>query len=252
MQQQTLLMHATLTQAPQGRNPTASSTCSTHDQVSHASGHCTPRTAVMAQRKRVLISNDDGINAPGLLALVQALVADGLFDVCVCGPADEQVSSCAEELPPSAVLVHLILQTARQWSVARGLHRCCGPSELSAVCCSPAPQALTLVAGLQSAKSHAITLGRPLVSYPIEVPQTAEAYAVRAPLYVLELRYAISADASARMRDLAAHKPAYVRHAGRGNARRLSHAGPQQLTVQGAAAGSLSCLARVRFLSGCI
>ena len=197
-------------------------------------------------------SNDDGLNAPGLLALVQALVADGLFDVCVCGPADEQVSSCAEELPPSAVLVHLLLQTARQWSVARGLHRCCGPSELSAVCCSPAPQALTLVAGLQSAKSHAITLGRPLGSYPIEVPQTAEAYAVRAPLYVLELRYAISADASARMRDLAAHKPAYVRHAGRGNARRLSHAGPQQLTVQGAAAGSLSCLARVRFLSGCI
>jgi len=53
----------------------------------------TQRTAVMAQRKRVLISNDDGINAPGLLALVQALVADGLYDVCVCGPAVEQVSS---------------------------------------------------------------------------------------------------------------------------------------------------------------
>ncbi|KAK9838311.1 hypothetical protein WJX81_003708 [Elliptochloris bilobata] len=70
-------------------------------------------------KKRVLISNDDGINAPGLRALVEALVSDGTCTVCVCGPADEQ-----------------------------------------------------------SAKSHAITLGRPLLSYPISVPDVEEAFAV--------------------------------------------------------------------------
>lgn len=59
-----------------------------------------PLTAVMAQRKRVLISNDDGINAPGLLALVQALVVDGLYDVCVCGPADEQVTNASVAVHP--------------------------------------------------------------------------------------------------------------------------------------------------------
>jgi len=84
----------------------------------------------------------------------------------------------------------------------------CPPCKLSVVCCSLAPQALTQLAGLQSAKSHAITLGRPLVSYPIEVPLTAEAYAVRAPLHMSELRSALSADASTRVHDPAAHKPA--------------------------------------------
>ena len=69
--------------------------------------------------RTVLISNDDGINAPGLRALVAALVADGVCTVCVCGPADEQ-----------------------------------------------------------SAKSHAITLGRPLLAYPIAVPNVDEAIAV--------------------------------------------------------------------------
>ena len=68
----------------------------------------------------MLISNDDGINAPGLRALVAALVADGICTVCVCGPADEQ-----------------------------------------------------------SAKSHAITLGRPLLAFPIAVPNVDEAFAVR-------------------------------------------------------------------------
>jgi len=77
----------------------------------------------------------------------------------------------------------------------------CPPCKLSVVCCSLAPQALTQLAGLQSAKSHAITLGRPLVSYPIEVPLTAEAYAVRAPLHMSELRSALSADASTRVHD---------------------------------------------------
>ena len=81
----------------------------------------------MAQRKRVLISNDDGINAPGLRALVEALVADNSCEVCVCGPADEQ-----------------------------------------------------------SAKSHAITLGRPLQSYPISVPDVAEAYAVRQAIHAAQ------------------------------------------------------------------
>ena len=67
----------------------------------------------------MLVSNDDGINAPGLRALVAALVADGVCTVCVCGPADEQ-----------------------------------------------------------SAKSHAITLGRPLLAFPIAVPNVDEAFAV--------------------------------------------------------------------------
>ncbi len=169
---------------------------------SHIIGHCTHRIAVMAQRKRVLISNDDGINAPGLLALVQALVADGLYDVCVCGPADEQVSSCPSSSPraQSQFTKFCRLLSSEAWcgNRAAALLR-----EPSAVCWSSAPQALTSFAGVQSAKSHAITLGRPLVSYPIEVPQTAEAYAVRVPLHVSQLRTALSAGASTRMHDLA-------------------------------------------------
>lgn len=34
----------------------------------------------------VLITNDDGINAPGLRALVAALIEDGSFNVFICAP----------------------------------------------------------------------------------------------------------------------------------------------------------------------
>jgi len=34
----------------------------------------------------ILITNDDGIDAPGLRALVQSLVAANLFNIQVCAP----------------------------------------------------------------------------------------------------------------------------------------------------------------------
>lgn len=40
--------------------------------------------------KRILVSNDDGINAPGLQALVAELVRQDFCTVCVCGPSGEQ------------------------------------------------------------------------------------------------------------------------------------------------------------------
>lgn len=73
----------------------------------------------LSPRPRILISNDDGINAPGLRALVAALHAGDFCDIAVCGPAGER-----------------------------------------------------------SAQSHAITLRSPMLTFPIEVEGTDEAYAV--------------------------------------------------------------------------
>ena len=44
-------------------------------------------------RLRVLVSNDDGIAAPGILALVAALGASGLCDVYVSAPTVERSAS---------------------------------------------------------------------------------------------------------------------------------------------------------------
>ncbi|KAK7253161.1 hypothetical protein RIF29_37647 [Crotalaria pallida] len=46
----------------------------------------------MEEEKRgtILITNDDGINAPGLQALVQSLVATNLFNLYVCAPDSEK------------------------------------------------------------------------------------------------------------------------------------------------------------------
>lgn len=41
-------------------------------------------------RPRILISNDDGINAPGLRALVAELHVQEFCDILVCGPAGER------------------------------------------------------------------------------------------------------------------------------------------------------------------
>lgn len=40
-----------------------------------------------ARRPRVLVSNDDGIDAPGLRSLVAALAATGEADIYVCSPS---------------------------------------------------------------------------------------------------------------------------------------------------------------------
>ena len=40
-----------------------------------------------ARRPRVLVSNDDGIHAPGLRSLVAALAATGEADIYVCSPS---------------------------------------------------------------------------------------------------------------------------------------------------------------------
>lgn len=39
---------------------------------------------------RVLVSNDDGIDAPGLRALVNALSKEDNIDVFVCAPAEDR------------------------------------------------------------------------------------------------------------------------------------------------------------------
>lgn len=47
-------------------------------------------TNASVARPKVLISNDDGVNAPGLRALVRALAASQICDVYVCAPAGER------------------------------------------------------------------------------------------------------------------------------------------------------------------
>jgi 5'-nucleotidase len=93
---------------------------------------------------RVLVTNDDGIQAPGIRALISALMKEGLFDVglfyakantCVCiacTPNDYQSQTQACK------------------------HACTGTSQV-AVC---APN------GERSAQSHAITLGQHLSCVP--------------------------------------------------------------------------------------
>lgn len=44
----------------------------------------------MTPQPHILISNDDGVNAPGLAALVQTLAACPDLHVSICGPAEEQ------------------------------------------------------------------------------------------------------------------------------------------------------------------
>ncbi|KAK7405901.1 hypothetical protein VNO78_07513 [Psophocarpus tetragonolobus] len=57
------------------------------------------------QRSTILITNDDGIDAPGLRALVHSLVAPNLFNVLVCAPDSEKsaVSHSITWLHPIAV-----------------------------------------------------------------------------------------------------------------------------------------------------
>lgn len=38
----------------------------------------------------MLVSNDDGVGAPGLRALATAIAAAGFCELLVCGPASEQ------------------------------------------------------------------------------------------------------------------------------------------------------------------
>ncbi|KAK9671957.1 hypothetical protein RND81_12G066200 [Saponaria officinalis] len=46
--------------------------------------------ATMASRTTIMVTNDDGINAPGLRALVKLLVSTNLHDVRVCAPDSEK------------------------------------------------------------------------------------------------------------------------------------------------------------------
>ena len=62
---------------------------------------------------RVLVTNDDGVHAPGLLALAAALVADG-HDVFVVAPMEDMSGSGAALGPQSSVgcdVEHLVLPT---------------------------------------------------------------------------------------------------------------------------------------------
>ncbi|OVA18851.1 Survival protein SurE-like phosphatase/nucleotidase [Macleaya cordata] len=51
---------------------------------------------VSSSRPRIMVTNDDGIDAPGLRALVQVLVSTDRYEVQVCAPDSEQsaVSHC--------------------------------------------------------------------------------------------------------------------------------------------------------------
>ena len=59
-----------------------------------ALGSAAPRR----DRASVLVVNDDGIDAPGILALVRALANCGTFDVYVVAP-DAERSACAPARP---------------------------------------------------------------------------------------------------------------------------------------------------------
>ena len=43
-----------------------------------------------SDRPRILVTNDDGIDAPGLRALVQILLSTNLYEVLVCAPDSEK------------------------------------------------------------------------------------------------------------------------------------------------------------------
>ncbi len=47
------------------------------------------------QTIRILLTNDDGIDADGIIAMYDALVASSLFDVVVIAPSEEQSGSSA-------------------------------------------------------------------------------------------------------------------------------------------------------------
>ena len=44
----------------------------------------------MKRRPHVLISNDDGVNAPGLVALAACLREESFCDFSICGPSGER------------------------------------------------------------------------------------------------------------------------------------------------------------------
>ena len=58
----------------------------------HALKQLFSRPSIMAERTRprVLVSNDDGITAPGLQALCTALVKADFCDILVCAPTSER------------------------------------------------------------------------------------------------------------------------------------------------------------------
>ncbi len=59
----------------------------------------------------MLVSNDDGVGAPGLRALATAIAAAGFCELLVCGPASEQsAQSHAITLSRALRCVHFALQ----------------------------------------------------------------------------------------------------------------------------------------------
>lgn len=54
---------------------------------------CETQNTVLMNPTKILVSNDDGIAAPGIIALVSALGSTGLCDVYVSAPAQERSAS---------------------------------------------------------------------------------------------------------------------------------------------------------------
>lgn len=74
--------------------PASSASSSARPGPSDASASATPARAL-----RILVSNDDGVGAPGIDALVQALLAEPDVDVTVVAPAQNQSGSGGKTSP---------------------------------------------------------------------------------------------------------------------------------------------------------
>ncbi|CAG7904472.1 unnamed protein product [Brassica rapa] len=85
-----------------------------------------PSTSVAAKeeidedsRPIVLVTNGDGIDSPGLLSLVEALVSEGLYNVHVCAPqTDKSVSSHSMTLGETIAASSVIIKGATAFEVS--------------------------------------------------------------------------------------------------------------------------------------
>jgi 5'-nucleotidase len=75
------------------------SACSDSKGAAPGAGSSASASSSAPRTLRILVSNDDGVNAPGIDALVQALIAEPDVTVTVVAPADNQSGSGAKTTP---------------------------------------------------------------------------------------------------------------------------------------------------------
>ncbi|KAJ6963696.1 5'-nucleotidase SurE-like [Populus alba x Populus x berolinensis] len=72
----------------------------------------------------VLVTNGDGIDSPGLVSLVEALVREGLYNVHVCAPqSDKSVSSHSVTLKEAIAVTSVEINGAIAYEVISGINR---------------------------------------------------------------------------------------------------------------------------------